>query len=341
MDYQELVYTSTGSEEKTSYRSVSQQNGDPVYRKQRLEGTPLALSTDHPQPLLTEAERHQLLVEWNNTATDYPKDQCIHQLFEAQVERTPDAVALIFEQQCLTYRELNQRANRLAHYLRQLGVGPEVLVGICMERSLEMVVGLLGILKAGGAYVPLDPAYPKQRLASMLEDAQPTILVIQQHLIERLPAHERVVCLDTNWQVIAQESEENSVNGGNSENLAYMLYTSGSTGKPKGVLATHRAAINRFAWMWSTYPFGPEEVCCLKTSLSFVDAVWEIFGPLLQGIRTVIIPDAVVKNPSTIPPNPDRACCHPHCAGSLPFARVVGDDRQSAKSAPELALLDQ
>ncbi len=249
-------------------------------------------------PLLTEAERHQLLVDWNATEMAYPKDRCIHQLFEEQVERTPDAIAVVFEQQQLTYRELNARANQLAHRLQQLGVGPEVLVGICVERSMEMVVGLLGILKAGGAYVPLDPTFPPERLTFMLEDAQVSVPLTQQHLIERLPKHEaKAVCLDIGWKAIAQESEENLTSDITGENLAYMLYTSGSTGRPKGVLATHRAAINRFNWMWETYPFESAEVCCQKTSLSFVDSVWEIFGPLLQGIRIIIIPDAVIKDP--------------------------------------------
>jgi amino acid adenylation domain-containing protein len=249
-------------------------------------------------PLLTEAERQQLLVEWNDTLTDYPRDLSLHQLFEVQVERTPDAVAEVYENEHLTYRELNSKANQLAHHLQHLGVESEVLVGICMERSLDMMVGLLGILKAGGAYVPLDPTYPPERLAFMVEDARVQVLLTQQRLIERLPRHEaRVVCLDTGWEAIAQESEENLVSGIKGENLAYMLYTSGSTGKPKGVLGTHRASINRFYWMWETYPFEPGEVCCQKTSLSFVDSIWEIFGPLLQGIRTVIIPDTVIKDP--------------------------------------------
>nr|HET6903712.1 amino acid adenylation domain-containing protein [Ktedonobacteraceae bacterium] len=251
-------------------------------------------------PLLTEAERQQLLVDWNATTCAYPRQQCVHQLFEAQVERTPEAVALIFEEQQLTYRQLNERANQLAHYLQRLSVGPEVRVGLCIERSPEMVIGLLGILKAGGAYVPLDPVYPQERLAFMLEDAQTTVLVTRQGLVERLPQHKQVVCLDTEWNVIAQESKENTVNVMTSENLVYMLYTSGSTGKPKGVLGTHRAAINRFSWMWNTYPFEPDEVCCQKTALSFVDSVWEIFGPLLQGIRTVIIPDMIVKSPELL-----------------------------------------
>ena len=136
-------------------------------------------------PVLTEAERHQLLVEWNDTEADYPKDSCIHELFEAQVEKTPEAIAVQFEEKQLTYRELNSRANQLAHYLRRLGIGPEKLVGICIERSLEMVVGLLGILKAGGAYVPLDPAYPRERLAFMLEDAQVSVLLTQEKFEDR------------------------------------------------------------------------------------------------------------------------------------------------------------
>jgi len=161
-------------------------------------------------PLLTDAEQHQLLIEWNDTKADYP-DQCIHQLFEAQVERTPDAVAVVFGTERLTYHELNRRANQLAHYLRSLGVGPEVLVGICLERSLEMVVGLLGILKAGGAYVPLDPEYPKERLAFMLEDAQVSVLLTQEQLQEGLGECEaQVVCLDSGWEVISQERARRS-----------------------------------------------------------------------------------------------------------------------------------
>lgn len=248
--------------------------------------------------LLTAAEKQQLLVEWNNTKSDYPQDLCIHQLFEAQVERTPDAVAVVFQDEQLTYTQLNQRANQLAHYLQKLGVKPEVLVGICLPRSIEMLVGLLAILKAGGAYVPIDPAYPQQRLALMLEDAQVSVLLTQQHLLEKLPAHQaRVVCLDSDRSSIAQESQDNPINSSTANCLAYVIYTSGSTGKPKGVLGLHQGAVNRFAWMWQNYPFKQGEVCCQKTSLNFVDSVWEIFGPLLQGVRIVIIPDSVVKAP--------------------------------------------
>ena len=151
-------------------------------------------------PLLTEAEKHQILIGSNAAATEYPKDHSIHELFEAQVEKFSDAIAVVFEEQQLTYRELNNRANQLAHRLRKLGVGPEILVGICVERSLEMIVGILGILKAGGAYVPLDPRYPKERLAFMLEDSRARVLITHSSLIERLPTHNTtVLCLDRDW----------------------------------------------------------------------------------------------------------------------------------------------
>jgi non-ribosomal peptide synthetase component F len=162
-------------------------------------------------PLLTPNERQQLLVEWNNTQAEY-QEQCIHKLFEQQVEKTPHAVAVVFEDKQLTYQQLNNRANQLAHYLQTLGVGPDVLVGICIERSLEMVVGLLGILKAGGAYVPLDPEYPQERLEFMLEDTQTPVLLTQEKLVNSLPAHQaQLICLDSEWQLIAQHSEENPV----------------------------------------------------------------------------------------------------------------------------------
>jgi non-ribosomal peptide synthetase component F len=201
-------------------------------------------------PLLTQPERQQLLVEWNDTQVVYPKDVCIHQLFEAQVEETPEAVAVVFEDQQLTYGELNSRANQVAHHLRSLDVGPDTLVGICVERSLEMVVGLLGILKAGGAYVPLDPDYPSERLAYMLNDSQMPVLVTTQKLSTGLPEHQaRVVCLDLDWGINSPESDVAPVSGVKAENLAYVIYTSGSTGKPKGVAIAHRNLVNAYlAW---------------------------------------------------------------------------------------------
>lgn len=246
--------------------------------------------------LLTEVERLTLLLKWNDTHADYPLDQSIHELFEAQVERTPNAVAVVFEGEHLTYRQLNQRANQLAHYSIQLGVEADVLVGICMERSLDAIVAILGILKAGGAYLPLDPAYPQERLDFMLADAKLSLVISHSSLVKKFEQI-TTICLNTDWGIIQQESEENPVNRSTSEPLAYVIYTSGSTGQPKGVLGLHRGAVNRFHWMWQNYPFTPEEVCCQKTSLNFVDSVWEIFGPLLQGVQTVIICDRILKDP--------------------------------------------
>ncbi len=247
--------------------------------------------------MLTPGERSQLLDEWRGSRTAYPRESCIQELFEAEVERAPKAVAVIFGEQRLTYRELNERANQLAHHLRGLGVGPEVMVGLCVERSLELIVGLLGILKAGGAYVPLDPSYPAERLAFMLEDSAAPVLVTEDALVNTLPpSWSTVVCLDTDWDKIAASSTENPVNQNSADSLAYLIYTSGSTGQPKGVLNLQRGAVNRFHWMWEKYPFEAGEVCCQKTSLNFVDSVWEIFGPLLQGIPLVIIPDEIVKD---------------------------------------------
>jgi len=195
--------------------------------------------------VLSDSERQQLLVEFNDTKCDYPKDKCIHQLFEEQAERTPDKIAVVFENHQVTYVELNARANQLARHLQELGVGPDVLVAICMERSLEMVVGLLGILKAGAAYVPLDPVLPKERLAFMLSDTQTPVLLIQQRLVENLPEHgAHVVSLDTDWDVIVQKSDDNFLNQATPENLVYVIYTSGSTGKPKGVAVEHQQLVN-------------------------------------------------------------------------------------------------
>jgi amino acid adenylation domain-containing protein len=248
--------------------------------------------------LLTEREREQILVDWNNTAADYPKDVGIHTAFEQQAARTPQGVAFLYEGNHLTYQQLNERANRLAHYLIHEGVTPGDLVGISIERSLEVAVGLLGILKAGAAYVPIDPSEPKQRLALMLEDSKVGIIVSQNNLNNRLPQHRaRLLFLDTEKAAIDEQSAMNPCVPLSPGDLAYVIYTSGSTGTPKGVEGTHRASMNRFAWMWNAYPFCPGETCCQKTALSFIDSVWEIFGPLLRGIRNVIIPKEALLDP--------------------------------------------
>jgi amino acid adenylation domain-containing protein len=240
-------------------------------------------------PLLNEVERHRLLVEWNDSQRDFPSDTCIHKLFEAQVKRTPDAVAVVFEGRQLTYGALNCRANQLAHYLVKLGVGPDVLVGLRGERSLEMVVGILGVLKAGGAYAPLDPAYPLDRLAFMLDDSQAPVLLTQSRLSDSLPAPAaRTVFLDGDWEIIARETTQNPATDVTAEHLAYVIYTSGSTGRPKGVMIPHRSICNHMFWMQSAFPLSEADRVMQKTPLSFDASVWEFFAPLLFGARLVM-----------------------------------------------------
>ena len=238
--------------------------------------------------LLTPEERYQLITEWNNTQINYP-DKCIHQLFEEQVEENPDAIAVIFAEQKLTYQQLNERANQLAHYLQTKGVKPEVLVGICIERSLEMVVGILGILKTGGAYVPLDPSYPSERLLHMLSDSAVSILLCQQSLVDSLPKNQaQVLCLDSDWQIIANHSSENPNTQVTSENLAYVIYTSGSTGKPKGVMNIHRSICNNLQRTIDTYPLTADDRILQATAFSFDVSVWEILWSLTSGSTLVV-----------------------------------------------------
>ncbi|MEH2407392.1 non-ribosomal peptide synthetase [Nostoc sp.] len=239
-------------------------------------------------PILPAIEQ-QLLAKWNNTQTAYPQDICIHQLFETQVEKTPDAIAVVFEDKQISYRELNLRANQLAHYLQSLGVGSEVLVGLCVERSLEMVVGVLGILKAGGAYVPLDYAYPPERLAFMLQDAQVSVLLTQEKLKSGLPNHQaEIICLDTNWQS-KDYGLDNPTHNITSNNLAYVIYTSGSTGQPKGVQIQHRSAVNLLNAVAQEPGLTDEDTLLSVTSLSFDIAVSEIFLPLSVGAKLVLV----------------------------------------------------
>jgi amino acid adenylation domain-containing protein len=246
--------------------------------------------------MLGEAEQRQLLIEWNETFAATP-EVCVHELFEQQVTRSPGAVAIAAHGKKLSYDELNRRANQLAHRLRQLGIDREALVGICAERGIAMMVGILAILKAGAAYVPLDPSYPPERLAFMLEDSGAKILLSEKRTAAVLPPHGAKVLLLDDASVLAGQSETNPAVAVAPDDLCYVIYTSGSTGKPKGVMAPHRGTVNRLQWMWTAYPFEPGEVLCQKTALSFVDSIWEMFGGLLRGVRTVFLADDTVKDP--------------------------------------------
>ncbi|WP_373536611.1 amino acid adenylation domain-containing protein [Microcoleus sp.] len=238
--------------------------------------------------LLTAPEYQQLLNDWNDTQRDYPQNQCFHQLFEERVELAPDAIAAVFENQQLTYRQLNSKANQLARYLQQLGAKPEVLIGLCVERSLDAIVGLLGIIKAGAAYLPLDPTYPQERLNFMLEDAQVSILVTQQHLARNLTQPENygvfsVVCLDSDREIIARQSPAKLTTNILPENLAYIIYTSGSTGKPKGVLIEHRGLYNLVKAQIEAFQISSNHRILQFASLSFDASIFEIVMALGAG----------------------------------------------------------
>ena len=250
-------------------------------------------------PLLTKAERQQLLVEWNDTRTEYSQ-KSVNELFEEQVERTPNALALEYAEEKLTYRELNTRANQLAHYLRSLGVGADKFVGISVERSLEMVVGLLGILKAGGAYVPLDPAYPPKRLAYMISDAKISVLLTQNKWKSQLPEHQaQVICLDSDWQKIALYSQENPIGTNIGENLAYVIYTSGSTGKPKGVMISHQALTNFTQSAVTEYQITASDRMLQFASINFDASVEEIYPCLCKGATLVFRTDKMLTQVRT------------------------------------------
>ncbi|WP_342321703.1 amino acid adenylation domain-containing protein [Burkholderia pseudomallei] len=266
-------------------------------------------------PLLDEAERKQVVYEWNATERDYPIEQCIHQLFEAQVDRKPEAIALTFEGQRLSYAELNARANRLAHYLQARGVGPDRLVALCAERGIEMVVGLLAILKAGGAYVPLDPSHPPERLRRMLDDTNPVAVLVDDigadalasfgsHVAARSPR----VHLSRDiaqWRACSPANPPTPRERA-ARRLAYVIYTSGSSGEPKGVMNEHRGVVNRLWWMQQTYALDERDAVLQKTPFSFDVSVWEFFWPLMSGARLVIAKPEGHKDPAYLSELIDR-----------------------------------
>ncbi|MCC5658364.1 amino acid adenylation domain-containing protein [Nostoc sp. XA010] len=244
--------------------------------------------------LLTPSEIQQLLIRWNDTKTDYPQHKCIHQFFEEQVEKTPDAVAVAFENQKLTYQELNNRANQLARYLHKLSVKPEDIVGVCMKRSPEMAIALLAILKAGGAYVPLDPTYPQERLAFMLEDSQAKVLLTQGDLIELLAQpNVSIVCIDRDSELLSQQSKENLLSEVKPNNLAYVIYTSGSTGVPKGVAIEHQSCVALLTWSREVFTDDDLVGVLASTSICFDLSVFELFVTLSWGGRVILVENAL------------------------------------------------
>jgi len=249
--------------------------------------------------LLTDPERRQLLDEWNDTKVIEPEGECLHHLFEAQVISAPHAIALVFEHEQWTYQELNRRANQVAHYLRSLGATSETLVTVMIDRSVDLIVALLGVLKSGGAYVPLDPAYPRERLRFMLEDTRASVLLTQVHLLDHVPAtHDtKVICLDADWEEIAGASELDPPHSPSAQQLAYVIYTSGSTGRPKGVLVQHANVLRLLHATQDWFSFDEHDVWTLFHSFAFDFSVWEIWGALCYGGRLVIVPYMVSRSP--------------------------------------------
>ena len=324
----------------------------------------------HPQtaldelPLLPPAERHQVLYGWNATEAPFPAELCIQELFEAQVARTPEAIAVVFEGVELSYAELNARTNRLAHQLIGLGVKPDARVAIALERSPEMVVALLAVLKAGGAYVPLDPAYPAERLGFMIEDSAPHALLTQQAVLPalgRLPDTLPILELDAPsppWAALPATNPDPASRGLSSRNLAYIIYTSGSTGTPKGVMVEHQAVVNRMLWMQQAYRLQPHEAVLQKTPFSFDVSVWEFFWPLLHGARLVVarpyghmdpayLSDLIIRNAVTtahfVPSMLQAFLEHPHARDCTSLTRVIcsGETLQSIQAERFYTVLPQ
>ncbi|BBC27208.1 non-ribosomal peptide synthetase [Pseudanabaena sp. ABRG5-3] len=248
-------------------------------------------------PILSASEQQQILIDWNNTAVNYPQDICFQKLIELQVQRTPNAIAVIYENQKLTYQELNQKANQLAHHLLAIGIQSEQLIGICVERSLDMLVGLLGILKAGAAYVPIDPSYPRDRIEYMLSDSQAQILITQQSLINQIPAYTGlIISLDSDQHKLSQASVDNPQVVIDTNQLAYVIYTSGSTGKPKGVQVLHKGVTNFLLSMQNIPILNPDDVLVAVTTICFDIAVLELYLPLLVGAKVAIASREVARD---------------------------------------------
>ncbi|MEG4497359.1 amino acid adenylation domain-containing protein [Microcoleus sp. F10-C6] len=250
---------------------------------------------------LSAQERYQLLVECNNTQADYPQDLCIHQLFEMQADRTPDAVALVFGEERVTYQQLNFRSNQLARYLQKMGVGAEVLVGLCCRRSLDLIVGMLGILKAGGAYLILDPSYPAERSSLMVKDAQLSVVLTQQQWVEKLRSPNlQIVCLDTDWEMISQEIADNPTSAVTAENLVYAIYTSGSTGKPKGVEIEHGSLLNLVFWHQREFGVSAGDRATQIAAIGFDACGWEIWPYLAAGSSIYFPEDDIRRDPEKL-----------------------------------------
>jgi len=306
-----------------------------------------AMSTDPSRelgsvPLLTEEASRRVLVEWNRNKVEYPRTQCIHHLIEEQTERTPDAIAVVFRDELMSYSELGDRSNRVARHLQELGVGPETLVGIATERSVEMVIGLLATLKAGGAYVPLDPSYPQERIAFMIEDAQPGVILTQRHLLPNLPLHPgHTLCLDRDTTAARHAGHRPACPGVESENLAYVIYTSGSTGKPKGVMITHHNVVNFFAGMDRVIGSQHPGVWLAVTSISFDISVLELLWTLSRGFKVVIQEDRQppdLRGTYSIPAQLRKHhVSHLQCTPSM--ARMLSNDQASLEALGSLRQL--